>query len=238
MSDVAERFYERNFERLNRQPPAGESGDFLAATRAGGGRYTQALAHLEAHPGLDVVELGCGHPEIPRLLARTARSYTVIDVVKGRLGEDPPPNLHLVHANLDSDFPVPDEAADVVLALMIIEHLYDPFHSFAELARVLRPGGVAFVNLPNIASVRCRIDLLRGRLPSTSVRNWFETGEWDGNHLHYFTADSVRRIAGLFGLSVVELHSVGAMLWLKRLRPQLFCHEITYELRPTARLTA
>ena len=234
MSDVAEQFYERNFERLSGVPEAATPEDFLNSTRAGGQRYSQALAWLESHPGLDVLELGCGTPEVPRLLAANARSYTVVDIVKGRLGDDPPPNLHLVHANLDHDFPVPDAAFDVVLAMMVIEHLYDPFHSFGEVARVLRPGGVAFVNLPNVASIRCRLDLLFGRLPYTSIPDWFETREWDGNHLHYFTVATVRRLAGHFGLEVTGLYPVGAQLWLKRLRPQLFCHEITYQLRRPA----
>ena len=231
MTDVAERFYQRNFDRLSATADLAPEGDFLAATRAGGARYSGALAFLEANPGRDVLELGCGHPDIPRLLAGFARSYTVIDIVQGRLGDDPPSNLHLIQANLDDDFPVESAGFDVVLAMMVIEHLYDPFHSFAELARILRPGGTAFVNLPNVASIRCRIDLLRGRLPYTSIPDWFATREWDGNHLHYFTVASVRRIADHVGLRVTGADPVGAALWLKRMRPQLFCHEITYELR-------
>ncbi len=155
----------------------------------------------------------------------------MIDVVKGRLGDDPPPQLNLVQANLDNDFPLDSGAYDVVIALMIIEHLYDPFHAFGELARVLKPGGVAFVNLPNIASIRCRLDLLRGRVPYTSVPNWFENREWDGNHLHNFNVESVSRLADLVGLEIVKVHPVGRKLWLKRLRPELLCHEITFELR-------
>ena len=235
MSDVAERFYQRNFERMQHAGGVGSDEAFLADARGGGARYSQALAWLEAHPGSDVLELGCGAPEIPRLLARRARSYTVIDIVQGRLGDDPPANLVPIQANLDNDFPLPDAAFDAVLAMMVVEHLYDPFHAFAEIARVLRPGGVAFVNLPNVASIRCRIDLLLGRLPYTSIPEWFETREWDGGHLHYFTVAAVRRLAESVGMAVAELHPVGAQRWLKRLRPQLFCHEITYALRRASR---
>jgi SAM-dependent methyltransferase len=178
-----------------------------------------------------VLELGCGAPEIPRLLARRARSYTVIDIVQGRLGDDPPANLVPIQANLDNDFPLPTAAFDAVLAMMVVEHLYDPFHSFAEIARVVRPGGRVFMNLPNIASFRCRIDLLLGRLPYTSVPDWFAVEEWDGSHLHYFTVDSVKRIARHVGLEVTAVRAVGGAMWLKRLRPQLFCHEITFGLR-------
>ena len=55
--------------------------------------------------------------------------------------------------------------------------------------------------------------------------------EWDGGHLHYFTVEAVRRLADSAGMTVTGLHPVGAQRWLKRLRPQLFCHEITFALR-------
>jgi hypothetical protein len=33
---------------------------------------------------------------------------------------------------------------------------------------------------------------------------------------------------------LTAMHPVGGMTWLKRLRPQLFCHEITFVLRKPA----
>lgn len=231
MDDAATRFYERNFSASAGIVDPGALDRFIAQTKSGGARYSQAWQYLEAHRGCAVLELGCGSPEIPAFLAPLTESYTAIDIVEGRLGTTSPGNVRSIRANLDNDFPVADSAFDVVLAMMVIEHLYDPFHAFGEIARVTRPGGMIFINLPNIASIRCRIDLLLGRLPHTSNPNWFETGEWDGNHLHYFTVASVRRIAGHFGLSLDAVHPVGRMLGLKRLRPQLFCHEINYVLR-------
>ena len=142
-----------------------------------------------------------------------------------------PANVQTNRANLDDDFPVGSASFDVVHAMMVIEHLYDPFHSFGELARTLRPGGRAFVNLPNIASVRCRLALLFGRLPHTSTPDWFARREWDGSHLHYFTVATVKQVAALVGLELIELQPVGRMTALKRLRPQLFCHEINFTLR-------
>ena len=114
--------------------------------------------------------------------------------------------------------------------MMIIEHLYDPFRAFRELGRVLRPGGCAFVNLPNIASIKCRLQLLAGRMPVTSSPNWYELRQWDGGHLHYFTVELVRRLAAANGLRLEAVYPVGNLRWLKRLRPSLLCHEISYVL--------
>ena len=132
--------------------------------------------------------------------------------------------------DLDEDWPYEDGTFDVVIAMMVLEHLFDPFHSFAELARVLRPGGLGFVNLPNIGSIKCRLQLLAGRLPVTSQSDWFELRQWDGGHLHYFTASSVRRVAALNGLRLRRLYPVGRLPAVKGLWPALLCHEISYVL--------
>jgi SAM-dependent methyltransferase len=234
MSDAATRFYQRNFEWHAAQGSVETEDELLAAMHAGNGRYSAAWRHLLANPGLGVLELGCGSPALAGVIGPRTGSYTIVDIVEARLGADNPANVRTIVANLDADWPVESAAFDMVNAMMVIEHLYDPFHSFRELARVLKPGGHAFVNLPNIASIRCRLDLLLGRVPWTSVPDWFERGEWDGNHLHYFTVASVKRIAAHVGLTVESLHPVGGMIWLKRLRPQLFCHEITFVLRKPA----
>ena len=45
--------------------------------------------------------------------------------------------------------------------------------------------------------------------------DWFDRGEWDGNHLHYFTVASVERIAAHVGLRVESLAPGRlAMPWL------------------------
>lgn len=229
MSNASARFYERNLEWVTAHDAAAPVAVTLETLSQPNTRYGAAVRFLVDNPARDVVEIGCGNPLIPTLLAPIVKSFTALDIVADRLSETELPNLHMVLADLDDDFPVADNSCDVVLAMMIVEHLFDPFHSFAEIARIVRPGGRVFMNLPNIGSLRCRADLLMGRLPVTSAHDWFERREWDGNHLHYFTVDSVRRIAELFRLEPVAMHPVGRFGALKRLRPQLFCHEITFE---------
>ena len=225
--DAATRFYERShIENARRSAPALIEPD---SRLAAGHRYTAAYRYLRANPGKKVVELGYGGPTLLPRIASVAGEYHIIDIVDRAAGELPA-NVFAKVGNLDNDWPYDTGEFDAVLAMMIIEHLYDPFHSFSELARILKPGGIAFVNLPNIASIKCRLQLLRGQMPVTSSGDWFDKREWDGNHLHYFTVADVRRIAELSGLSVTGMHAVGGGLWLKSLRPSLFCHEITYVL--------
>lgn len=228
--DAASRFYERNHALIrSTMAPRDKQGE-QRALAAGNHRYSAAYSHLQSHPGLNVLELGYGGPGIVEHMAPLTATYHVVDIVDRIEPEHRPANLTVHQSNLDNRFPFADGTFDAVVAMMVIEHLYDPFHAFAEVARVLKPGGAAFVNLPNVGSMRCRLQLLAGQMPVTSQPNWFEIREWDGGHLHYFTVAEVRRLAALSGFEVTGVCPVGPLSALKRLRPSLLCHEITYSL--------
>lgn len=192
-------------------------------------RYRCVYDHLQKHPFANVAELGFGSPRLLGALANGCAEYTIVDIVDRTGNVALPTNTQFQKADLCDDFPFPDESFDVTIAMMIVEHLFDPFHSFREIARITKKGGKVFVNLPNIASIRCRLQLLAGRMPVTSSSDWFKKREWDGNHLHYFTVRDTRRLAAGSGLRLDTLHPVGKHPWLKRMRPTLFCHEISFE---------
>lgn len=223
----AREFYVRNAGL--RGDEAGEQQS-LTAMRAPGHRYYCVIDCLPDPGRLAALELGFGSVAQATALARLFGRYEAVDVAADALLDGRDVAFGWKTADLDADWPYDDASWDVVLAMMIIEHLYDPFHAFRELSRVLRPGGRAFVNLPNIGSIKCRLQLLAGWMPVTSSSNWYDLRQWDGGHLHHFTVDLVRRLAVDHGLALEAIYPVGRMRWLKALRPALFCHEISYVL--------
>jgi SAM-dependent methyltransferase len=224
MMGAAERFYQRAHMLT---PAPVQPVKALPA----GHRYFPVVQNLRATTNQSVCELGFGGPSLLELLSSLCHEYHVIDIVDCAANSAVPPNVRTYCGNLDNDFPFENDQFDCVIAMMVVEHLYDPFHAMAEIARICRPGGTVIVNLPNIASIRCRLSLLFGNMPVTSARDWYEKRQWDGNHLHYFTVFDTLRLAALNGLRLDAMHPVGKMLSLKRLRPQLFCHEISYVFR-------
>lgn len=223
----ARQFYDRN------APLVGEESDVDQARRdlhTPGTRY-YCVADALPDPGvLKALELGFGSIMRARYFASIFGEFEAADISATVLLDGRDAGFSYRDVNLDEDWPYDDASVDVVMAMMVFEHLFDPFHSFAELARILKPTGKAFVNLPNVGSIKCRWDLLRGRLPMTSTADWFDLRQWDGGHLHYFTIDEVRRLAAHSGLRIKQVYPVGGQLWLKKLRPSLFCHEISYVL--------
>jgi SAM-dependent methyltransferase len=195
-----------------------------------GTRYYCVADTLADTGSLSALELGFGSIMRARYFASIFGTFEAADISATVLLDGRDAGFAYRDVNLDEAWPFDDASVDVVMAMMVFEHLFDPFHSFAELARILKSDGKAFVNLPNVGSIKCRWDLLRGRIPMTSTADWFELRQWDGGHLHYFTIDEVRRVAALAGLRIRQVYPVGGQLWLKKLRPSLFCHEISYVL--------
>jgi SAM-dependent methyltransferase len=69
--------------------------------------------------------------------------------------------------NIETDkLPFEDNSVDVIIANQIIEHVKEIFWIFHEIHRVLKPGGVIIVGVPNIASLHSRIGLLFGAQPT------------------------------------------------------------------------
>jgi SAM-dependent methyltransferase len=112
----------------------------------------QALvsAALARRPRARVVEAGCG--------ARSHLAYPAdvqvigIDILRSQLQR----NTHaarLAQGDVTA-LPVAAGAADLVVCWDVLEHLAEPARAMAEVARVLRPGGLAVLALPNILSLK------------------------------------------------------------------------------------
>lgn len=67
--------------------------------------------------------------------------------------------------NVEADaIPYPDESFDAVLCCQVLEHFsHSPLPAVREMRRVLRPGGMLEIDVPNVASFRNRLRLLRGK---------------------------------------------------------------------------
>jgi ubiquinone/menaquinone biosynthesis C-methylase UbiE len=142
-------------------------------------------------------------------------------------------NTSFISANLNQSWPLSDQSVDVLIAMMLLEHLFNPYAAFREIKRVVKPSGRAFVNLPLVTSVKNRLRLFVGKIPVTSVpyARWQKEGHWDGFHLHYFTIPSIQDLAAGSGLRIESVRGVGRASRLKTLWPAMLCDEISIEFR-------
>jgi 2-polyprenyl-3-methyl-5-hydroxy-6-metoxy-1,4-benzoquinol methylase len=135
-------------------------------------------------------------------IGRATRAGTV-DLVRA---EHPDPDLDFQLAgNLDDEEFVQTVVAeqgpfDTVLCLDVLEHLVDPWSVVQQLHRLMRPGGVLIVSVPNIRHYRVSTGLLfRGRWELQ------DAGIMDRTHLRFFVRDTAIELATHSGLVLEEV---------------------------------
>jgi malonyl-CoA O-methyltransferase len=99
--------------------------------------------------GRDVLETGCGTGFNTTYLAPQSRSVLAIDGSSGMLAQArtrvAAPQVRLVQCDLQYTWPLAEVSVDLVVCLLVLEHIADLYMFFQEAARVLRPGGECFV---------------------------------------------------------------------------------------------
>jgi SAM-dependent methyltransferase len=104
--------------------------------------HAQARLKLNDREPLDVIDIGCGSRPYEPILRPYARTYLGVDVQPG-------PSVDVV-ASAES-LPLDECSFDCALCTQVLEHSSDPWAVSAEIFRVLRPGGVAFVSTHGVA---------------------------------------------------------------------------------------
>jgi SAM-dependent methyltransferase len=101
-----------------------------------------------------------------------------------------------------------DGSFDAVILAAVLEHLYDPDATVGEIARVLRPGGAFFVDVPNEKGLYFRLgnlyQKLRGRDWVVNIAPTFEPF-----HVFGFSPRALRALLSKHGLVVREWRVYG-----------------------------
>jgi 2-polyprenyl-3-methyl-5-hydroxy-6-metoxy-1,4-benzoquinol methylase len=92
----------------------------------------------------------------------------------------------------------------VITAIDLIEHVVDPGMFLAEVTRRLRPGGVCYLETPNVDSYVFRIGRTLARV-SGGHPSWVFERLFPTEHIQYFSQAGFRTLAQQAGLEVVSL---------------------------------
>lgn len=205
-----------------REPQAERESQLVVPRRVPRNRFEACVRSFpRVFRGGDVLELGAGSGNVAlSLLAAglACESYTASETSQVRLEglrrrlDDPRARV----AQIDAEA-VPETlygSFDAVIMVALVEHLVDPVGALRRIRQLLRPGGLLYLDTPNVAKWTRRVKLLAGRFPATSSRDEGLVG-YDGEplalhddgHLHYFTWRSLSRLlVERCGFASVERH--------------------------------
>ncbi|WP_433300251.1 methyltransferase domain-containing protein [Actinoplanes sp. CA-030573] len=122
-------------------------------------------------------------------------------------------------------FPFADASVAGVVIGELIEHVFAPDELIAEVARVLKPGGVVVLTTPNLATLQDRLRFLFGRAP----RQVAPLHPYLRLHIRPFTVRLLRQLLRAYGMEprAVRSNFVGLQLgrdrwFLSRAMARLF----------------
>lgn len=180
---------------------------------------------------LRVLDIGCGHgtdllnirAEAERRMQADGRPFEL--ELHGF--ENYPPyvkelkaagiSVHSIDIERD-EYPGADASFDLIVANQVLEHTKELFWIFAEVTRLLKPGGLFLVGVPNLASLHNRLLLFFGQQPTCQqnmsahvrgftrpdLRNFAETGGYfkltgrAGSNFYPFPPALSRPLAKIF----------------------------------------
>jgi SAM-dependent methyltransferase len=162
------------------------------------------------------------HPNRGRVVELGSGMGLMLDRLRDKgwsvLGVDPDRNtcrhasrqlgIEAIPATLE-EAALPDESAEVMMMLRVIEHVPDPVATLREIHRILAPGGHLVIETPRYDTWTFK--LLGRRERSVSCEG----------HIYFFTTDSLRKVYEAAGFETVRYDAVGRSLTLDRLANNL-----------------
>jgi SAM-dependent methyltransferase len=116
-----------------------------------------------------------------------------------------------VYESLQDCFP--SESFDFVVLAGVIEHLYDPNETIREISRILKPGGVLFVDAPNESGLYFQLGNLYQKLRG---RDWVVNlaPTFSPFHVLGFSPSSLRKLLSKHDLRIVRFRVYGGQSYV------------------------
>ena len=148
-------------------------------------RFRKAARLARVPPGASVLDIGCRDGGLRRFLPPGVR-YQGMDITPEFAGPD------VVVRDVSDGIPFPDASFDRVFCIEVLEHVPNPYGALRDIHRVLRPGGVLVLSVPNPYHVKeliwnlLRIPDRQGHIYGWTRQTMTRLGEMNGFRLDGF----------------------------------------------------
>ena len=160
--------------------------------------------------GAKALDVGAGEGAFTQRLVDAGLQVSAIELDRDRFRLDVP----CQNLNLNLDFHDKwDEKFNLIVAMEILEHLYDPRHFIRNCLQLLEPNGFLLISSPNTESWLSRIRFLRD-----GNFLWFEESDYKlYGHVTPIFSWQVRQICDELGAELVQVTNTDNEFLRKRL---------------------
>lgn len=148
-----------------------------------------------------VLDVGCSEGKLGKYLKRY-KNATVFGIdISDRAIKKAKKNLDGAYLlNIETNnLPFPRKSFDVIICADVLEHLFNPLLVLKKLKPYLKDNGIFILSIPNVANIKVRWNLLRGRF------DYQKYGIMDDSHIHFFTKKTVCRLIDNAGMKIIKM---------------------------------
>ncbi len=189
-------------------PIAGRAAAAYGPTSLTGMRHAELRCLLARHLGaqrlqgpLRILDVGCGDGRLLQSLVAVGRDLHGCDWLPNA-----PAGVSMAYTQVDLNrnglAHCADASFDVVLSSDVIEHLEAPAQLLREIARVLRPDGLAVISFPNSWNLLERLRFLL-RASFRRFKSERVSGAW--GHISFFTPEVLQSLCDRAKLDLRQL---------------------------------
>lgn len=173
-------------------------------------RILEDAVEARIRPDSAVLDIGCGRtaPNLSRLVGKAGKLYG-IDVIDFTVAD---PSMNLFRNDVGAMADIPDNSIDIAYSRAVMEHIDNPDAAFAELARVLKPGGVYIFITPSIYDYGSILAMLIPNRFHAKIVNATEGRAEEDVFPTVFACNSLRalrRQTARAGLTIEDGHYIG-----------------------------
>jgi methionine biosynthesis protein MetW len=187
-------------------------------------RHTAALKLIKG--GL-VLDVGCGDGFFLSLLKKAGLEAEGIDISDIAVAHARDRGLTARQGDFAREpLPFKDHSFSTVVALDVLEHVYDPLRVLEEMKRVT--AGTIIISVPNFSSLPSRLQTLLGKVP--------ENNRPHKGHIYWFNWLVLSALLQKSGLTLLRtrINAPWGLTFLGRIFPNLFALSYVIETKPHA----
>jgi SAM-dependent methyltransferase len=155
--------------------------------------YLRSTKRYPASTPVRILDIGCGRGYLLKFLKR--KGYDCYGIERANFPKgDETENIHMYRQKFE-DIVFSANSFDTVLIWHVLEHADDPISMIREAARILRPGGLLAIAVPNFGSFQARF----------FRASWFHLDL--PRHVHHFAADILLGCLKDNGFDIIRKHT-------------------------------